>query len=721
MDKSPIKLERGCSSPFWLAVLSTVATWQSGIAFSVPVSVATLEAMPSAVTNVKVLVWGTTAKVSWLPAKADVGKTSIRYSVQSDPEGVQCSTSSTSCTVAGLVMGQSYTFWISGTNSQGSSGVSVASAATTIPVFTPSKPNPPMSLSVSSKATSLVVAWDVRAGGHEQAPDRFNVTASPGKASCTTVERTCSISGLDRGVTYTVEVVASNAAGSGFPSSASARIPAIAPPVPRSLRAYPTSTGAVVSWTPVMNTGAPVSYAVTSMPASAGCVTTSSSCVINGLKPAKSYRFTITASNKVGKGKRSGLSWSVYPGKANCAPKDGKYAGRNLTGCDFAYRKLTNIDFTGANLTDVNLVMANLGGSKLRDAGKFRLKNLGLARHVRVNDADCGVSVGGSFYCVKQMARPPIVAPLILPGFSVKLTQVSTSGSRLCAVTTRHTVLCVQNVDQTWKPLPVAPGLGPAARVSVSDTHVCVVSKSGKLSCWMPRNDGWQDGGGTRVSAGLGIVKDVVASLWSTCALRADSTVRCWGGLPASIVTDNPFAAMDVSPPTDLGQVKSLYSNGRGIRFCAVKLDGNALCWGKQRWSGQEWEHAPDVPNDVPKLESMSLGALIDCGIDSAAIGRCWAYESSSLQSKIALLGEIPGVREIVAWKVGDADGCIRWVSISGDVQTWRSWASSGWDTCGESASSWLKSDTVILQEQPSTPPPGWAMKPFQIFLKPGS
>ena len=126
----------------------------------------------------------------------------------------------------------------------------------------------------------------------------YTATATPGPASCSTVGgSTCSLSGLVNGTTYTVSVVGSNADGVG--PIAETKVVAGELPVAASLpSAASLNKSAKVSWSAVGADGSV--YVVTSVPPSAGCITTSLFCTVGGLTNGTNYTFTVEVHSKTG-------------------------------------------------------------------------------------------------------------------------------------------------------------------------------------------------------------------------------------------------------------------------------------------------------------------------------------------------------------------------------------------------------------------------------------
>lgn len=94
------------------------------------------------------------------------------------------------------------------------------------------RPARPRSVKVAVTGTAVRVSW--RAPGDLPSRTEFVATARPGGKRCVTTESTCTITGLQRGTRYRVQVVTRNANGaSAAARSRSVLIPTIAAPAPR--------------------------------------------------------------------------------------------------------------------------------------------------------------------------------------------------------------------------------------------------------------------------------------------------------------------------------------------------------------------------------------------------------------------------------------------------------------------------------------------------------
>ena len=192
----------------------------------------------------------------------------------------------------------------------------------------PEPPPAPHGVTGTAANASVAVSWSPPASDGGETITRYTVTAGTGE-SCfvtsvapATPATTCTVSGLTNGASYTFTVTATNSAGTGSPSTASA------PVVPRTLPGQPTGvSGApgdgsvVVSWTPPASDGGATvtGYTVTAGTGESCSVTSvapatpATTCTVSGLTNGASYTFTVTATNSAGTGATSAPSAPVIP------------------------------------------------------------------------------------------------------------------------------------------------------------------------------------------------------------------------------------------------------------------------------------------------------------------------------------------------------------------------------------------------------------------------
>ncbi len=257
-----------------------------------------------------------TVSVNWTDPSA-VGSPITQYTVTPSPACPLCTgltggSAATSVTISGLTVGGTYTFTVTATNGLGTGPPSTASN----PVVVPTLPGAPTGVSGTSYSSAYsVVSWSPPASTGGLPITGYAVTSSPGNKTCTTTGTpSCTVSTLTNGTAYTFTVKATNAIGTGPASAASPpATPSVAPGAPTIGTATNGVSSATVTFTaPGSNGGAPItSYTATSNPSGITGTCASSPCVVNGLTPGTSYKFTVAATNGSGTGPSSGSSNSI--------------------------------------------------------------------------------------------------------------------------------------------------------------------------------------------------------------------------------------------------------------------------------------------------------------------------------------------------------------------------------------------------------------------------
>jgi hypothetical protein len=193
------------------------------------------------------------------------------------------------------------------------------------PVFEPGTPSAPgqvTNVSATAGNGSATVSWSAPSGGG--APTSYTITPYVGSTAqpATTITgsppaTSATVTGLSDGTSYTFTVAATNAVGSGSPSSPSSAVTPTsaptAPAAPTGVTAIAGNGNAIVAWAAPSNGGSPITgYTITPyIGASAQPSTTitgsppATNDTITGLTNGTGYSFTITATNAVGSGPAS--------------------------------------------------------------------------------------------------------------------------------------------------------------------------------------------------------------------------------------------------------------------------------------------------------------------------------------------------------------------------------------------------------------------------------
>ena len=119
-----------------------------------------------------------------------------------------------------------------------------------------------------------------------------------------------------------------------------------------------------------------------------------------------------------------------------------------------------------------------------------------------------------------------------------------------------------------------------------------------------------RDGGEDAFEAAFSAIPDVVALYASTCALRADGTVWCWGD---RVGDHNPFAHSDTPISMGLHGVHAI-TDGR-THFCA-ETEAGLVCFGLD-----DVAPVPVVVSVATRFDGVALGSRLTCvhAVDGAA------------------------------------------------------------------------------------------------------
>ena len=268
--------------------------------------------LPGSPTNVVGIAANASVAVSWSAPTDNGGQAITGYTATSLPGGQTCHTSATNCLVGGLTNGQAYTFSVTATNKVGTGPPSTPSA----PVVPMTVPGKPTGVSAIGGNASAQVSWTPPSDGGGSPISSYTATSLPGSHTCTVLATTCLISGLTNGAAYTFTVTATNGAGQGLPSSASAPVvPATVPGAPTSVSALAGNSAAAVSWlAPAQDGGSAITGYTARANGLFGCAATgATSCLVNGLTNGSSYQFTVIATNARGDGPASIASSAIVP------------------------------------------------------------------------------------------------------------------------------------------------------------------------------------------------------------------------------------------------------------------------------------------------------------------------------------------------------------------------------------------------------------------------
>lgn len=191
--------------------------------------------------------------------------------------------------------------------------------------------------------------------------------------------------------------------------------------------------------------------------------------------------------------------------------------------------------------------------------------------------------------------------------------------------------------------LQTAPTVGEFRDLAFGYAAICGLTTTGQVVCWGDPDElppGPTDGGDyVSLTRGSG----------SSCALRADDTIVCTGGV---------FGGGGLPPNMTAARLQ-----GGGSLFCGADEEGEVLCW------GAPWVDWPGINDVLPPMGEISVGAFRMCGVEQPS-GEVRCYGSVSLDDRapgpaafsdlsaagggnFPLCGILAGTGEIACWGSG--------------------------------------------------------------------
>jgi alpha-tubulin suppressor-like RCC1 family protein len=194
------------------------------------------------------------------------------------------------------------------------------------------------------------------------------------------------------------------------------------------------------------------------------------------------------------------------------------------------------------------------------------------------------------------------------------VTALATGRSHACAVTGGR-VIC-------WGDQPPVFAELRARTVAIEDARTCaaVLEPSREVRCLDATGE-------VRVLAGADVVQ-LVAGPSHTCALLADTSVRCWGKNDAGQLGD--ATSHDAKEPVAVYGMKGAVELGAGTRHTCARLSSSTVsCWGDNRFhqlaNGTTEPSRTPVPlHGLVGVTEIAAGGDSTCARLADGDVRCW-------------------------------------------------------------------------------------------------
>ncbi len=261
------------------------------------------------------------------------------------------------------------------------------------------------------------------------------------------------------------------------------------------------------------------------------------------------------------------------------------------------------------------------------------------------------VIVDGRVYCWGRSSGAAAVATQV--NGVADAVQVSAGSDFVCARLASGAVRCwganyhggLGDGTTTARTDPVAViGVGDATDISAGDEHACAVRRDGTVWCWGTNRFGVLGDGatdttvrpvpqqaGTVLTPVAGAVK-VEAGLQSTCAIRSDGAVLCWGYNGGALLGGSTSSGHPIVTVRGLSNIATL---GVGLgNQCAAVDEGTPYCWGTNEL-GQLGD-GTTVPRGVPPkpvvgleyVTTLAVGWKHACALADAGVW-CWGSKNN--------------------------------------------------------------------------------------------
>jgi alpha-tubulin suppressor-like RCC1 family protein len=236
--------------------------------------------------------------------------------------------------------------------------------------------------------------------------------------------------------------------------------------------------------------------------------------------------------------------------------------------------------------------------------------------------------------------------------------------------------------DGSYQPTPlVATGLGNVTSLAVGN-HSCLVSNGG-AQCWGADGNG-QLGRGTVTGYGslgpvptltTGVTKVVIGEAHS-CALLAGGDVYCWGsndtgGNGRGQLGNGTYVSSAVPVLSFTGAVDIAATSATS---CALRANGDVWCWGSDRYSqltqlvplpDGDWSNTP-VRTQITGAQQIAGGGQgTMCALSTSGAVGCWGQMGGYFQ----VGGSGPPSANVVSIAAGENHACAR--MTNGSVNCW--------------------------------------------------
>ena len=182
-------------------------------------------------------------------------------------------------------------------------------------------------------------------------------------------------------------------------------------------------------------------------------------------------------------------------------------------------------------------------------------------------------------------------------------------------------------------------------QVAAGNQFACGIQTDGSGWCWgrgRQRGDGVSDPAAVNTPQSLddggATWKKISAGSAHACGIKDDDEIYCWGTNAVGRNGNGTNTGYQYSPGVISESGPWIDVSAGGQTTCAVKTDGSLWCWGKGQSGsladgvGGDHEEWDPIPADDPDTWlSVEVGASNGCGVKSDGTGWCWGLNANGI------------------------------------------------------------------------------------------
>ena len=221
------------------------------------------------------------------------------------------------------------------------------------------------------------------------------------------------------------------------------------------------------------------------------------------------------------------------------------------------------------------------------------------------------------------------------------------------------------------------PLLSGYVAVATADFSTCAVKSDGTVFCW-GRNFFGELGDGTNEDSlepvmveGIDDAVSVTAGREHYCALRQDGRVSCWGRNRYGSLGNGTFT--DSNTPTPVSDINDAIDLSSGYDYtCALHADGYISCWGAN-WFGELGDGTSGVETNnystpvktlnISDAIAITTGLQHTCALLDDRTVSCWGYNhygqlGNGTETDSSVPTQVFGINDAIAITAGSEYTC---------------------------------------------------------------